>query len=79
MKWIERLHSYSINDMDAYAELIETRKARDSIDDFMEEKGGSWRDQLHDLICEYGDGKEKQGFVNGFKYAFTLVLETFSP
>jgi len=61
--------------MDAYAELPETRKARDSIDDFMEEKDELYREQLHDLICGYGEGKEKQGFVNGFRCAISLILE----
>lgn len=72
---IERLYLNFISDIDAYTELSETREARDAIDVFME-KDNQCKEQLADLICGYGDGKEKQGFLNGFKCAFLLASET---
>lgn len=74
-KSLERLYLNFISDKDEYAELPETIKTRDTIDGLIEKNNSQYGEQLQDLICGYGDGKEKQGFINGFRCAFSLILE----
>lgn len=79
---ISRIHSNFDSLSDNYKGLPETKAAYETIESFVEKNGllgdtgySPHKNQLYNLISNYGLENEKQGFKYGFKYAFSLFLE----
>ena len=72
MSEIENLY----NNMDIlredFAELPETREASDRLH---EELGRDFMIEHEDVIVGHAAASEKQGFIHGFQYAISLMME----
>lgn len=85
----ERIESlyYNLENLTGhYVEFPETEDSYKILNDYIEkqfsftntDKNAEVVTQLYDLIFEYAINCEKQGFISGFKYAVSLLMETLN-
>lgn len=82
MKEIEKIF-YNLDILtDTYIDFPETRIIMDKIFEsiekmeILEETGEIQQKKLFDIISDYGEAMEKQGFIYGFRYAAALLTDS---
>lgn len=73
MKELEKIYYDYQNNLDV-GDSEEVKTARSSLYEFLEEKGLTVF-ECEDFVNSLTSENEKQGFLNGFKYAMKIALE----
>lgn len=66
---------YDLNSSDAYQFISETRDEYKVFEDKLKNKLPKEYGDISDACASYGAECERQGFINGFKYATLLAFE----
>lgn len=62
------------NIVDDFKDFDETKSISDNMTEYIKKIGNDFDFQLEDLINQYANAKERQGFQYGFDFALRLIL-----